>query len=142
MFLHPPSFSHCALGLIRTLWYLSIPACASAMAPYTRIEEGEESAGVVTPVAPRRSGKWVAVAAAAVGAATIGYVAMDSAKGVDEVVSKSFAVADADESMTLTVTNEDYSTPPSSLNSGLYSWSYNMEPERVNYLSVSLADSR
>ena len=73
------------------------------MAPYTRIEEGEEIAGVVTPVAPRRSGKWVAVAAAAVGAATIGYVAMDSAKGVDEVVSKSFAVADADESM-----NVDY----------------------------------
>ena len=96
----------------------------------------------MTPVAPRRSGKWVAVAAAAVGAATIGYVAMNSAKGVDGVVSKSFAVADADESMTLTVTNEDYSTPPSSLNSGLYSWSYNMEPERVNYLSVSLADSR
>ena len=114
---------------------------AMPMAPYTRIEEGEEIAGVVTPVAPRRSLKWGVLAAVAGGVATVGYVATRNAAstpGAAEVAA-SFKSLDSD-TMKLSVTNEDYATPPASLGSGLYEWSYNVEPERNNYLEVSLVD--
>ena len=57
-----------------------------------------------------------------------------------EVVA-SFKSSDSDsDTMKLTVSNEDYATPPASLGSGLYEWRYNVEPERNNYLEVSLVD--
>ena len=110
------------------------------MPSYQTIEDGEEIGGVMTPVASRRSFKWAAIAATAVGLATIGYVA--SPKGAAELASSpSFeSFTETGDELTLSITNEDYHTPPASLGSGLYQWSYNVEPHRLNYLSVSLAD--
>jgi len=43
--------------------------------------------------------------------------------------------------LTLTVSNEDYSRQPASIGTGVYEWDYVVEPERTNYLEVSLEDS-
>eukprot|EP00618_Florenciella_parvula_P001001 CAMPEP_0119521098 /NCGR_PEP_ID=MMETSP1344-20130328/36910_1 /TAXON_ID=236787 /ORGANISM="Florenciella parvula, Strain CCMP2471" /LENGTH=554 /DNA_ID=CAMNT_0007559041 /DNA_START=39 /DNA_END=1703 /DNA_ORIENTATION=- len=74
------------------------------MNSFSQIPEGEEVAGVVTPVAPRRSMKWGVIAAAAVGLATVGYVSTKSTSttsALDEVapptdVPPSDAPSDAD----------------------------------------------
>jgi hypothetical protein len=110
------------------------------MPQYVTIADGEEVAGIVTPVAPRRSFKWTAMAAAAVGLATIGYMA--TPKGAAELAqSPSFeSFTETGDELTLSITNEDYYRPPASLGTDLYQWSYNVEPHRLNYLSVSLAD--
>ena len=58
------------------------------MNSFSQIPEGEEVAGVVTPVAPRRSVKWGVIAAVAVGLATVGYVSIKSTSAtsaLDEV---------------------------------------------------------
>ena len=58
------------------------------MNSFSQIPEGDEVAGVVTPVAPRRSMKWGVIAAAAIGLATVGYVSTkgsSTATALDEV---------------------------------------------------------
>ena len=68
------------------------------MNAFTAIPEGEEIAGVVTPVAPRRSMKWGVLAAAAVGLATVGYVSTkgsSTATALDEIPSDPMATPGA-----------------------------------------------
>ena len=58
------------------------------MNSFSTIPEGEEIAGQVTPVAPRRSYKWGVVAATVLGIATVGYVSTkgsSSTTALDEV---------------------------------------------------------
>ena len=108
------------------------------MSRYETIEDGEEVAGVVLPVAPRRSFKWGVLAALAAGAATVGY--MSSTQGGGELPTTLASLSDDSGELVLSVYNEEYATPPASLGTGFYKWNYNVEPGRLNYMEVSLED--